>query len=149
VTERPTARARLAGAIKSHADKKASEGATRFYARVLKVSPLQVELLGRRATISEENLVVTQWVRHYEYQFGLGIGDTVVVDRMPNDDFLVSDVVSTNAMEATLDPASATVVSLTSRNGHIIRSIPLKDATGAIVAVVAGHSALTSDGAPV
>lgn len=139
---------RLSEAIKAHTEKRTKQEQMRFYGRVIVRSPLQIELLGQRVVLTEANLVVTQWVRRYEYEHGLAIGDTVVVDRMPNDDFLVSDVVSTNNAERSLDVAAATTVSLTSRNGHIIRSIPVKDEAGNIVCLVPGYTSLSSDGAP-
>lgn len=151
-------RRRLARAIGGHAERSVSQNEHRFYARVMRVSPLGIELLGRRVTLAEENIVITQWVRRYEYEHGLGIGDTVVVDRMPNGDFLVSDVVSKDDIQGGVAEADAVVHSAdpvwsgnapvgggamtVAPNFHIVKKVAYRDEDGVVVGYIPIYSAL-------
>jgi hypothetical protein len=152
VTASSAPRRRLASAIGAHTSRSVTQGQARFYARVMKLNPLGIEVLDKRVTISEENILITQWVRRYEYEHGLGIGDTVVVDRMPTGDFLVSDVVSTKdiqggpgefgAVVASSDPtwtgtAPAGGGGMTvNPSHHIIKKVPYRDESGNVVGYV-------------
>lgn len=136
-----------------------AQGQSRFYAQVRRINPLQIELLDKRVTVSEENLVVTQWVRRYEYEHGLGIGDTVVVDRMPNGDFLVSDVVSTNEVQAGLGEATAVTTSAdpifsgvapagggamtVTPDRHIVKKVAYRDEAGIVIGYVPIYGTLS------
>jgi hypothetical protein len=120
------------------------------YAVVLQVEPLQVELTERRTLLDDSELVLTQWVRRYVYEHGLFVGDTLLVTQMPNNDFLVSDVVSSNRIEEGIDHPSGDLVSFTSRNGHIVERIPRLDNDGTVIGEIAvyGPGQLRSDGSP-
>jgi hypothetical protein len=143
------ARSRLARSIRAHVNRKLSSDVREVhYADVRSTNPLQVELQGRRLVLDEDHLVVTQWVRQYDYQHGLQVGDTVVVSHMSNDDFLVHDVVSTNKMEAGADEGTRATVSLTSRNGHIVGTVPYLGDDGTVIGYLPLYSSLTSDGPP-
>lgn len=150
-TPRPTARKRLAKAIADHATEQAeSEGRRREYAVVHSVDPLQVELHGSGLVLDEDDLVVTQGFRRLTYDSGLDVGDTVVVDRMPNDDFLVSDVVGTGKAELGLDldtivhssdptftgPNPGVGGVTVTMNHHILKKVTLRADDGTVIGYV-------------
>lgn len=88
-------RRQLARAIDQHTDGAArSLGQRREYATVRGIAPLQIEMHGSGLLLDEDDLVISQWVRRYDYDIEIEVGDTVVVDHLPNDDFLVADVVT-------------------------------------------------------
>lgn len=143
------ARGRLARALRAHTQQNIAQGVREVhYGIVRQVSPLQVEIEGRSLVLDENDLVVTQWVRRYGYDYGLSVGDTVLVSHMPNDDFVVHDVVSTDRIEQGLDQSSAVTVSLTSRNGHIVRKAPYLANDGTLIGYTPVYTDLSSDGAP-
>jgi hypothetical protein len=120
-----SSRTRLGRSIRSHARKHVEQGEhATHYGIVRQVAPLHVELTGRGLLLEEDHLIVSQWVRRYGYDFGLNVGDTVLVSHMPNDDFVVHDVVSTAKIETGLDDDTRTAVSLDSRNGEIVAKVP-------------------------
>lgn len=144
------ARTRLAKAIRTHGERQlAITQKVTHYATVRGLDPFQVELQDRRLILDEDDLVITQWVRRYGYDYGLQVGDTVLVHHMPNDDFVVADVVSTDDIPEGFGASDTTTVSLTSRNGHILRSVPFYGADGTIIGRIPVYTALTGDGAPV
>lgn len=122
-----------------------------YYAVVRQVSPLQVELEGRRLLLDEDHLTVTQWVRRYGYDYGLTVGDTVLVSHMQNDDFVVHDVVSTAKVEngldlgtitASADPAWTVAGGAATPDRHIIKKVPLLDSTGNVLGYVPVYGSL-------
>lgn len=120
------------------------------YAIVRQVSPLQVELASNRLLLTEDDLIVSQWVRRYGYDYGLNVGDTVLVSHMPNDDFVVHDVISAAKIEQGLDnavdqiqdsadptwsgvaPAGGGAMAVTA-DRHVIKKQPVRDANGAVI----------------
>lgn len=143
-----SARGRLARAVRGHAEKHVAQGRRdALYGVVRQVSPLQIELEGHRLILNEDHLVVTQWVRRYGYDFGLAVGDTVLVAHMPNDDFVVHDVVGTGKVENGLDLGNIVAsadVTLTdpqggaiTQNHHVTKKVPFLDMDGATIGYVA------------
>jgi hypothetical protein len=151
------ARATLARSLRAHTARHVGQLSRNVhYGIVRQVSPLQVELEGHDITLDEEELVVSQWVRRYGYDYGLNPGDTVLVAHMPNDDFVVHDVIATAKIENGLDldniAASADptlsgsdpqggTVTITS-SAHITKKVPLLDATGAILGYIPVYGTL-------
>lgn len=143
------ARGRLARAMRTHTQQNIAQGVREMhYGVVRQVTPLQVEIEGRSLVLEEDDLVITQWVRRYGYDYGLGVGDTVLVSHMPNDDFVVHDVVSTDKIEQGTDQSTTVTVSLTSRNGHIVRKTPVRANDGTVIGYTPVYTDLSGDGAP-
>lgn len=118
------------------------------YAIVRSADPLQVELQDRGLVLGEDELVVSQWVRFYDYQHNLEVGDTLLVTQMRNGDFLAHDVISTQKIERGLDPDNDSGVAFSSRNGGIVARVPYLDDDGGIIGYVAVHNPLHGDAAP-
>lgn len=152
------ARTQLARSLRRHAGRVASaQDRNTHYATVQQVSPLQVELHGSRLLLTEDDLVVTQWVRRYGYDYGLKVGDTVVVSHMPNDDFVVHDVVSTGKVEDGFDlgtivhsadpvwsgvaPGGGGAMTVTP-DFHIVKKVTVRDSDGVIVGYVPIYGSL-------
>lgn len=119
------------------------------YAIVRSIAPLKVELSSSRLLLDDDDLVVTQWVRRYDLEQGIKVGDTVVVTPMKNGDFLVQDVVAAKDAfrgfsDKTTDLLDSGDVTLTAPGGggtvtqshHIIKKVPYRNDAGAIVGYV-------------
>jgi hypothetical protein len=65
------------------------------FAVVRRVEPeLSVEVTGSRLVLDEDDLHLSQDVRRYENDYGLKVGDTVMVTPIGEGDYAVTDVVS-------------------------------------------------------
>jgi hypothetical protein len=141
----------LARALHGRTQRQLDAGAKNsHYAVVRQVSPLQVELSHSRLILTEDDLVITQWVRRYGYDYGLAVGDTVLVSHMPNDDFVVHDVIATAKAEQGIDnavdqivassdpvwagvaPAGGGAMTVTP-DRHIVKKMPVRDVSGAVI----------------
>jgi hypothetical protein len=69
----------------------------------------------------------------------------VLVTHMPNDDFVVHDVVSTAKIETGLDDGTRTGVSHPARNGTIVAEVPYLNADGTVLGVVPVYNAIIDD----
>jgi hypothetical protein len=138
------ARGRLARALRSHSGR-LIESARRetHFAVVRQANPLQVEIEDHGLVLDEEDLHVTQWVRRYDYDHNLQVGDTVLVAHMPNDDFVVHDVIGTGKAEAGLDLANVSASSDPSGAQHVIKKVPMLDDAGNILGYVPIYGSLT------
>ncbi len=72
---------------------------------VTDITPLEIELVGRNMTLSEDHgLVLSQWVRQYDYEHGIETKDSVMVDYRDGI-WIVTDVlndkVATNGLSVT------------------------------------------------
>lgn len=64
-------------------------------ADVVKVSPLTVEPHGIDVRLVEEDsLTLSQWVRYYDAQHTIAVGDTLVVQRIGDDEWVALDVIA-------------------------------------------------------
>lgn len=146
---RRSARGRLAGALRVHTQKhiEASKQGT-YIARIVTLDPIQAELGSSGLQLNEDNLILSQWVRRYDYDYGLRVGDNLIVTQMTNAEFVAHDVVSSNKIDEGIDFPNRGTVSLTSRNGHIIRELPVLE-DGVPIGVIPVYNAMTSDGTPV
>lgn len=147
---RRSSRARLAGALRNHTQKHIAAAARGTYlARIVSLSPIQAELGTSGLPLTEDNMFLSQWVRRYDYDYGLLVGDTLIVTQMASDEFVAHDVVSSNKIEEGFDQPNVAAVSFTSRNGHINHKVPVLGPTGALLGYTPVYTTLTSDGAPV
>lgn len=65
------------------------------YAEVVDTDPIQVELHDTELTMEAgDDLTLTQHVRWYDSQWGVEIGDTLLVRQMSNGDWVATDVIS-------------------------------------------------------
>lgn len=64
------------------------------YAQVIAVDPLAVALHGSDEVLDDSQLSLTQWVKRYDLDHTIDVGDTLVIHEMPNGDWLATDVVS-------------------------------------------------------
>jgi len=64
------------------------------YAVITRANPRTAELTEGGLILDEDDLVLGQWVEQYRKQYGLRVGDTLIVHRMHNGDWLASEVVS-------------------------------------------------------
>lgn len=86
VEEPPKRQRQQSQAVAKQIKKKANEAAQRARnlkrGRVVRVSPLKVELFADDRVLTEdEDLEVSQWVRFYDKEYGIGRGDTALVMR--------------------------------------------------------------------
>lgn len=105
-------------------------------AQVLRTDPLAVELLTSDVQIEAEHLLLGSWVRYYDSRYGIATGDTVLLTRMDDGDWFVTDVVSQEQFDLGDAPDEAVVVDLDTGSGHIIRKIPYYDENGAEIGVL-------------
>lgn len=61
---------------------------------VREIDPLTVELAESNLMLEDEDLTVTQHVRRYDRDYGLEVGDTVVVIPVSGGEFVVTSVIS-------------------------------------------------------
>jgi hypothetical protein len=101
-------RHKLVRSLRAHGARVAAEAASVVQmGEVTSVSPLKVDLFESRITLEDDELVMTQWMRHYDHLYGLAVGDTVVIARKHTGGeihWVVTDVLSDN------DIASKTAV---------------------------------------
>lgn len=71
---------------------------------VLTASPLRVELTNARLVLEHEDLILSQEVRRYEYDFGLDVGDTLVLLPVSGEEWVVTNVISQRDNIATPPP---------------------------------------------
>jgi hypothetical protein len=64
------------------------------YATVLSISPLQVELQESGLRFDEDSITLAQGVLQYDADYGLGVGDVLVVAQMKGDDIVAQSVIS-------------------------------------------------------
>jgi hypothetical protein len=64
------------------------------YAEVKSKSPLTADLHDSSIRLPREKLTLGQWARRYDRRRGIKVGDTLVVQPMPNGDWYVADVIS-------------------------------------------------------
>jgi hypothetical protein len=86
-----------ARAIRRHAiDVHHTHARSPHYAQVTSVSPLAATLEGTLVNLSEadDSIVVTTWVRRYDSDVGLVVGDTLVVTLMRDGHWLAHDVIA-------------------------------------------------------
>jgi hypothetical protein len=96
---------RLARAFSDHAARHArAQHRGPYYAKIVALNPLQAEVTSQRIVLDEDDMVLSQWVRRYDWEYELAVGDTLVVSRMPNEDWLAHDVVTHNAQNEGADP---------------------------------------------
>lgn len=62
---------------------------------VVSLSPFAAELIEHRLVMTDDDLSFGQWARKYDHDFGIELGDTVVLMPTESGDFLVADVIST------------------------------------------------------
>ncbi len=73
---------RAASSIKTIIDRRVQEASTvTQLGRVSAVSPFKIELLEMRATLYDDEISLTQWVRRYHATDTIDVGDTVIVVR--------------------------------------------------------------------
>lgn len=58
------------------------------------VDPLRVELTNARLVLEDEDLIMSQEVRTYDYNYGIAVGDTVVLLPVSGEEWVISNVVS-------------------------------------------------------
>lgn len=154
------ARAVLSRSLLERMDRRVQAGVkTSHYAVVRSVSPLQVELENHGLVLTEDDLVISQWVRRYGYDYGLLVGDTVLVSHMPNDDFVVHDVISTAKIETGLDAGVTQIVHsddpvwsgvapggggamTVTPNFHIIKKVPYRNDAGTVIGYIPIYGSL-------
>lgn len=149
----------LVRALGRHAERSVEQGRRAAqYAVVRQVNPLQIELTQHRLLLTEDDLVISQWVRRYGYDYGLKVGDTVLVSHMPNDDFVVHDVISTGKAEEGIDNSVDQIVAsgdptwsgadpqggsvTVTANHHIAKKQPVRDVNGTIIGWVPVYTSL-------
>lgn len=73
---------KVASAVRSRIDRHAQEARTLMQlGRVSEVDPWKIELLETRATLFDDEITLTQWVRRYHVVDTIDVGDTVLVLR--------------------------------------------------------------------
>ena len=65
------------------------------YAIVRTLDPLAAEVIGHNLVHDDESLIFGAWARKYDQDFGIDVGDTLVLVPVEGGDFLVADVIST------------------------------------------------------
>lgn len=69
-----------------------------YLGEIVDLTPITVELSESRDVIdADEGLVLTQWVRKYDLDVGLEVGDDVLVDHRAGH-WIVTDVLSENGV---------------------------------------------------
>lgn len=124
-------------------------GRSADYGIVRAIAPLQVEMSSHRLMLEADDLVVTQWVRRYDLEQGIKAGDTVLLQPMPNGDFLVTDVIAAKdtfrgVSDRTADLLDSSNVTLTAPSGggtvtqshSIIKKVPYRNDAGVIVGYI-------------
>ena len=64
------------------------------YAVIKKLHPLTAELTDGSLILDDDDLVLSQWVEQYRKQYGMAVGETLLVHRMHNGDWMATDVIS-------------------------------------------------------
>jgi hypothetical protein len=124
----------LARAISNHAARHARQNAHRtFYARILQLDPLQAEVTTNRLMLDEDDIVLSQGVRRYDYDYGLEVGDTLLVSQMPNDDFLAHDVVTQYPTLEGADSTTPSDANYQTSHGKIVAAIDVTDSDGNVI----------------
>lgn len=87
---------RAAKAAREQARRVSHAGARHpHFADVLDIDPLVVEPHDIDVTLVEgDSLTLSQWVRAYDLQHGIDVDDTVIVQRMANDEWIAVDVIA-------------------------------------------------------
>lgn len=89
---------KVASAMRSRMDRHAQEARTLMQmGRVSEVDPWKIELLETRATLYDDEITLTQWVRRYHAADTIDVGDTVLVLRKQTGGeihWLVTDVLA-------------------------------------------------------
>jgi hypothetical protein len=70
---------------------------------VRQVAPLRVELTESRIFLDEDDLSLGQWVRRYEKDKGLKVGDSLVVTPLHSGDWVASEVLSSQEPPINVD----------------------------------------------
>jgi hypothetical protein len=87
----------LARAVRRHATGLVdAHGQKAVLAVVTQVNPLAVELVANDIVIEDAHLMLGAWTRFYDQQFGISVGDTVLVSRLANEQWFVFDVLTTS-----------------------------------------------------
>lgn len=87
----------LAGAVRQEAERIARDNSSGHLALVVDVDPLVLELMDSRHTIHEEEVLLSQWVKHYHATYEIDEGDTVTLMRKKRNGevvWIVTDVVA-------------------------------------------------------
>lgn len=130
----PRAIERLAGAVRKHGERQ-----LRFHAKepqlavVRRLTPLQVELVSANLVLDDEDLTLTQSVRRYESNYGLKVGDTVVVQPVSSGEWVVSSVVSDKSTFQGADTTAAMSPGTIPADTPIVGTVPFRDANGNVV----------------
>lgn len=87
---------RAAGAAREHSRRVAVASARHpLMADVVAVDPLTVTPHGVDARLVEDDsLTLSQWVRFYDVQHTIDVGDTVIVQRLGDDEWVAVDVIA-------------------------------------------------------
>lgn len=96
-------------------------------AEVVKVKPLKVKPMGSTLTLDEDDFDLSQWVDYYDAQYGIDVGDTVLMMR-EGGEYSIFDVhaddppalaadkkVKTSAVADRVTALEAALVALTAR----------------------------------
>lgn len=87
---------RAARAVRDHTRRSSAAHARHPHlAEVVDVDPLTVEPHDIRVELVDgDSLTLTQWVRAYDLQHTIDAGDTLIIQRMPNDEWVATDVIA-------------------------------------------------------
>lgn len=102
-------------------------------ADVVNTSPLAVELTGSGVVVEEEHLLLGAWVRYFDRRWQINEGDTVLMVRLADGDWYVSDVVSQDDFELGDHPELMTSGGYNTGAGLVVAEIPYRSQDGTLL----------------